>query len=70
MALPGERDYQGPTCDDCGGPIPLAVHKSAAGFYVGQWCNRCGPYGRMSGYFRKREQAETELRIIKRMEDL
>jgi hypothetical protein len=70
MALPGERDYQGPTCEDCGGPIPLRVCSSAAGYYVGQWCDNCGPYGRMSGYFRKREQAERELESIKRSEDL
>jgi hypothetical protein len=48
-------------CNDCGVELKLAVHKSAAGFYLGTWCN-CGPYSRESGYYDTREEAEKALK--------
>lgn len=44
-------------CPDCGVTMTLEVHHSAAGYYVGTWCD-CGPYSRESGYFRTHEDAE------------
>jgi hypothetical protein len=32
-----------------------------AGYYVGFWCDRCGPYSRESGYYRSYEEAEKAL---------
>jgi hypothetical protein len=31
--------------------LPLAIQRSAAGFYLGTFCPTCGPYDRASGYF-------------------
>jgi hypothetical protein len=64
MTLPGETIGTGaPTrCPDCGVMPPLRVHMSAAGYYIGAYCN-CGPYCRESGYYRSREAAERAFRI-------
>ena len=35
---------------------------SAAGYYLGYWCPVCGPYDRVSMYYRDRESAEKALR--------
>ena len=49
-------------CPDCGSPLPIKVLCSAAGFYLGRWCERCGPFERVSvSYFRSRRAAETAL---------
>ena len=39
--------------DGVGAPTipPLAIQRSAAGFYLGTFCPTCGPYDRASGYF-------------------
>jgi hypothetical protein len=43
------------TCPDCGAPMPIKVCSSAAGYYVGRWCDTCGPWERISaGYYRTR----------------
>ena len=62
MALPGETLDGGasPTCDECGVTVQLQVCHSAAGYYVGTWCN-CGPYSRESGYYQRREEAQAAL---------
>jgi hypothetical protein len=50
------------TCPDCGGPLPIQVCSSAAGYYIGRWCSQCGPYERLSiGYYRTRELAQAAL---------
>jgi hypothetical protein len=54
-------------CDECGEPMPLDVHMSAAGYYLGRMC-MCGPYSRESGYFKTREDAEEELEMYKERE--
>ena len=46
---------------DCNTLIPLMVHKSAAGYYIGHVCPNCGPYDRISGYFPTQERAEAEM---------
>lgn len=62
MTLRGETLATGApaTCDDCGVEVALAVHQSAAGYYVGTWCN-CGPYSRESSYYATRDEAERAL---------
>jgi hypothetical protein len=50
-------------CDEKGENIPVKVCRSAAGFYIGQFCDGCGPYSRLTGYFGSREVAEEILRI-------
>ncbi len=48
------------TCSDCNMKLDLEVLMSAAGCYIGRWCN-CGPYSRESHYFRTRNEAEAAL---------
>lgn len=80
MTLPGETvgrqvDHNGPlpdgseiVCNGCGSLLPLSVHSSAAGYYLGFACwndpNECdsfGPYSRESGYFATEEEAQAAL---------
>jgi hypothetical protein len=43
--------------------LPVQVLSSAAGYYIGQ-LEPCGaPFSRLSGYFKKREEAEKALRL-------
>lgn len=60
--LPGEcKGMDGVICkgEGDGGPddlhgtitLELQVCKSNAGWYLGYWCPKCGPYSRESGYF-------------------
>jgi hypothetical protein len=48
------------TCE-CGNVLPEKVLRSAAGYYLGHFCPRCGPYDRTSGYFPTAEAAQREL---------
>ena len=50
MALPGEIDIVS-VCPDCGKKMPVKVCHSGAGYYIGQSCNQCGPYNRLSLYY-------------------
>ena len=61
MTLPGEcvRDVE-TTCIECGAHLEIQVCKSMAGYYVGFWFDRCGPYSRESGYY-SYEEAEKAL---------
>lgn len=43
-------------CDECDESLEPMVCRSAAGYYVGQWC-KCGPYDRLSGYYRTHAEA-------------
>jgi hypothetical protein len=56
------------TCDHDGEGEPteleLQVCHSAAGYYLGTWCDHCGPYSRNSDYMRTREDAEAELKFV------
>jgi hypothetical protein len=62
MALPGECVNDTKTnCLDCGAELTIDVQKSGAGYYIGFFCNSCGPYSRESGYYRSYEEAEKAL---------
>lgn len=60
--LPGETIATGApaTCEDCGVALKPQVLQSAAGYYIGTFC-QCGPYSRESGYYPKREEAQQAL---------
>jgi hypothetical protein len=62
MTLPGETIATGapPRCPDCGRMPKLDVYMSAAGYYVGTYCD-CGPYSRESGYYPTRDAAQADL---------
>lgn len=61
MAFPEELD-EPESCDDCMQQLRNQVLQSAAGYYIGTFCG-CGPYARLSDYFRTRKEAEAELAI-------
>ena len=63
MALQGEIN-PGETvikCDDCDELMVISPCQSAAGYYIGFWCNSCGPYSRESGYYSSHQEAEKAL---------
>lgn len=58
MALEGELDIA-KVCPDCNRDMPVKVCMSGAGYYIGQSCNMCGPFNRLSyDYYRTREEAQ------------
>lgn len=65
MAFEGEfhQTLEPIKCEDCGASLPLGIQMSAAGYYIGRWCENCGPYERCSDYFPSREAAESELTL-------
>ena len=51
MTLPGECVNDTKTiCYECGAALTIDVQRSAAGYYVGFYCPKCGPYSE-SGYY-------------------
>lgn len=61
MALSGETaGLHGVTCD-CGADLRLDVLQSAAGFYLGYFCDRCGPWSRETDYYSSRASARFDL---------
>jgi hypothetical protein len=62
MALPneivGDKLIE---CMDCHTKMKFSVQSSAAGFYIGTMCSKCGPYSRESGYFASKELAQNAL---------
>ena len=64
--IPGETILNGApnVCPDCKRKLEFAVQQSAAGYYVGTWCD-CGPYSRETEYFDTREEAEMSLACYK-----
>jgi hypothetical protein len=62
--IPGETVASGApvTCgkEPCGATGPM-VTRSAAGWYVGYYCARCGPYSRESIYYKTAEEASDAL---------
>lgn len=49
-------------CPDCGIPMPVKVCISCAGYYIGQFCDNCGPYSRLSlNYYESRCDAQDAL---------
>jgi uroporphyrinogen-III decarboxylase len=61
VAFPGEiKVFK--KCPDCKASLPIQVCLSGAGFYIGQWCNNCGPINRLSvDYYGTREEAQKAL---------
>lgn len=51
--------------DGCKEILTLKICQSFAGYYIGRFCPRCGPYSRETGYFENEKDAELELEIIK-----
>jgi len=49
-------------CSDCYHRLELEVLKSAAGYYLGSWCE-CGPHSRESGYYSSEAFAGLALEI-------
>ena len=66
MTLPGEcvNDTK-TTCHECGTELVIDVQKSAAGYYIGFWCENCGPYLRRRfawfGLFRQQNEPLTAI---------
>jgi hypothetical protein len=52
------------TCIRCGLELPLKVLHSAAGYYVGRQCPGCGPYDRISGYCKTKNDAEIAMDLF------
>ncbi len=62
MTLAGECVNDDVTvCMSCQSDLAIGVYQSAAGFYIGFFCNECGPYSRESGYYPTREKAQEAL---------
>lgn len=50
-----------PVCNDKGADLPMKVCRSAAGWYIGQFCDGCGPYSRVSPYYATEDDATIAL---------
>ncbi len=62
MAIEGELNGVHGTQCDCGAELKLDVHMSGGGgYYLGYWCDQCGPWSRESDYFKTRADAEKAL---------
>ena len=61
--IPGETLLNGAAtlCDECKSVPKVGVYKSAAGYYIGSYC-QCGPYSRESHYYGSEVAAERELK--------
>lgn len=51
MTIEGELAGVQPVieCSDCGGKMPFGIQSSAAGYYLGYWCDMCGPLVQRDG---------------------
>lgn len=48
-------------CEGCGAKLEVEVLRSAAGYYIGQWCHEIdGPYSRLSQEYYKTEKLAQE----------
>ena len=47
---------------ECGYIMNLSVLKTPAGYYLGFFCENCGPYSRETEYYKDREEAENDLK--------
>ena len=48
-------------CSSCGEILEIGVYRSNAGYYIGFWCNNCGPYSRESRYYKTEAEAQQRL---------
>jgi len=63
MTLLGECvNAEHTNCVDCKKHLTIGVYKSAYAYYIGFFCDYCGPYSRESGYYNTREEAEKALK--------
>jgi hypothetical protein len=63
MTIEGEKKgTYGCQCTGCGTRMELQVLSSAGGFYLGYFCNRCGPYSRESHYMKTFEECKHALK--------
>lgn len=51
-------------CQCCRQSLNLKVCESNGGFYLGHFCDHCGPHDRLSDYFGTRIEAETVLSLV------
>jgi len=56
-----EREYVVEETCSCGQRLSPQVLHSPAGYYVGYFCPQCGPWDRISSYYKTSEQAENIL---------
>ena len=60
---------EGIECPECGKIMEMHMRMSAAGYYLGYFCEFCGPYSRETGYYLSRADAQDDLDRIKRGEE-
>ena len=46
------------TLCDCGEVLPLQMMQSNAGYYLGYFCTKCGPYGRETAYYKDERELQ------------
>jgi hypothetical protein len=52
-------------CPGCSELLALEVLHSPAGYYIGYFCSKCGPYDRISGYYKVEQAADTALTALR-----
>lgn len=62
------KDLASLRCFNCNSYMTLGVYMSAAGYYIGYFCNKCGPYNRISGYYPSRELAVKDFNYYNSLE--
>ena len=55
------KGLDGTVCGNCRMHLLLGIQRSAAGYYLGYFCSRCGPYSRETGYYTSLEAATEAL---------
>lgn len=64
VMLPGGCvGFDGAECI-CGRKLQLQVLQSPAGYYLGYFCNNCGPYSRETNYMPDLETVKQELAMV------
>jgi hypothetical protein len=61
MGNTAKSEHETEKCGVCDAILPIKVCRSAAGYFIGTSCDRCGPHSRFSGYTRNRQQAQRVL---------
>jgi len=63
MAIPGDTGgfHKEVECMDCKGMMPLQVCRSSAGYYLGYYCDNCGPWTRETDYYSHENKAQKDL---------
>ena len=58
----GETIMSGANPRCCGKVLKFEVLQSPAGYYIGTYCKRCGPYSRETGYYSTKDKAQKHLK--------